>query len=365
MPSLFGQRLHLIALVIASSVVFAVSFAEAVETVSFRESKSGKPRTVVGEILVEAQDGGLLLRGDDGRIWLIQPEEMVDRKSDDSELVPITADQMERRMMEEMPKGFAVYRTANYLIVYNANEEYAKTVGALFEQLHKTFFAYWKNQRWELAKPRFPLVALVLANKNEFLKHGIAEVGESARSVIGYYDRASNRMTTFNIPNLERNIATIIHEGTHQLAFNCGMQTRYADNPQWVSEGLATFFESPNISSKRGWTGVGRVNQVNLARWRRYQRSRPADSLATLLADNSRFQNPASVESAYGEAWALTYFLIKTRRKEYTAFMQKLSQGKPLAEKSPRERIEIFESSFGMTLAKADKAFVTYMRRVR
>ena len=45
--------------------------------------------------------------------------------------------------------------------------------------------------------------------------------------------------------------------------------------------------------------------------------------------------------------------------------MQKLSQGKPLAEKTPRERIEIFESSFETTLAKLDKAFVSYMRRVR
>ena len=47
-------------------------------------------------------------------------------------------------------------------------------------------------------------------------------------------------MTTFNVPDWERNVATIIHEATHQLAYNSGMQRRYADNPMWVSEGLAT-----------------------------------------------------------------------------------------------------------------------------
>ena len=167
------------------------------------------------------------------------------------------------------------------------------------------------------------------------------------------------------MPNLERNIATIIHEGTHQLAYNCGMQTRFADNPMWVSEGLAMFFESPDMSSPRGWRGIGRVNQVNLRRWRNYLPHRPEESLATLLADDMRFRNASTAEDAYGEGWALTYFLIKTKRKEYTAFMKRLSAGKPLATKSARERIDIFEESFGMTLTQADKALKTYMRRLR
>lgn len=365
MPRLVGQRLLLIAFAAMWIVFASTPSIWAVETVQFREPDSGVQRTVLGEVLVEAQDGGMLLQGDDGRLWLIQPEYLVDRKTSDAEFVPIDDDEMERRMKKEMPEGFSVYRTANYLIVHNTNEEYARIVGGLFEQLHRSFFAYWKNQRWDLPKPKFPLVALVLANKNDFVAHGVAEVGDTARLVIGYYGLTSNRMTTFNMPNLERNVATIIHEGTHQLAYNCGMQTRLADNPKWVSEGLATFFESPNLNNKRGWSGVGRVNQVNLMRWRRYFPKRPADSLATLLADDSRFPNDATAENGYAEAWALTYYLIKTRRKEYTAYLKVLSEGKPLAERTPRERIEIFEKAFDTTLAKLDKAFLAYMRRVR
>ena len=78
-----------------------------------------------------------------------------------------------------------------------------------------------------------------------------------------------------------------------------------------------------------------------------------------------RFKNSASANDAYGEGWALTYFLIKTKRKEYVEYLRLLSQGRPLAENSKRARIEMFETAFGTTLEEIDKEFVTYMRRVR
>ena len=345
--------------------------AHAVETVRFREADPPGPsaeaqvRTVVGEILVEAQDGGLMLQSDDGRIWTIQPDQILERSSDDKPLVPIDVDEMERRMLSELPAGFRSYRTGHFLFIHNTTDRYVQRVGGLFEQLHRGFFAYWRNQGWELPEARFPLVALVLKDHQSFLKHAGQEIGETAKAVIGYYHLSSNRVTTFHVPNLERNIATIIHEATHQLAYNCGVQRRFADNPMWVSEGLATFFEAPDFDTRRGWRSIGRVNRVNLHRWRKYVRHRPEDSLKTLLADDSRFRSSATAESAYAEAWALTYFLLRTRREAYVAYLRDLSDGAPLAEKTPRERIEMFEDAFDTSLAEIDRQLVLYMRRVR
>jgi hypothetical protein len=334
-----------------------------VETVTISDGDA--ERTVIGEILVEAQDGGLMLQADDGRIWTLQPKQIIERKSDDTELQPIDADEMEKRLLQEMPEDFKVFRTQHYIVVYNSNEAYAKQVASLFENLYRGFFSFWKNQRWVLPKPRFPLVAVVLKDDQAFLKHAGAEIGDLAKSVIGYYHLASNQMTTYNVPNLERNVSTIIHEATHQLAYNTDVQQRFADNPMWVSEGLATFFESPDRRNPGKWRHIGRVNQVNLARWRNYQPNRPQDSLATLLADDMRCKSQASANDAYGEGWALTYFLIKTKRQEYVDYLKLLSQGKPLAEQTKRQRIDAFEQAFKATLGELDKEFVTYMRRVR
>jgi hypothetical protein len=335
-----------------------------VETVKFRDGE--KVRYVVAEILLEDQTGALMLQADDGHLWTLKPDQILSRTANDQPLKPIDGDEMERRMLAEMPSGFSVHRTTHYLIVHNSSKQYAKQVGALFEQLYRGFFTYWENQHWELPEPTFPLVAIVLKDHDAFLKYAVAEIGETAKSIIGYYNLASNRMTTFNVPNLERKVSTIIHEATHQLAYNCGLQQRLADNPMWVSEGLATFFESPDLRNPRQWKGIGRVNRVNLERWRKYVPNRPAESLATLLCNDSRYRNAATAESAYAEGWALTYFLIKTnRRKKYVKYLRLLSEGRPRAERTPRERIAMFEKAFDTTLVELDVAFLKYMRRVR
>ena len=324
---------------------------------------SGK-RTVIGKPLV-VEGESLMLKADDGRIWTVLSEHLIDRKTDDSEFTPIDDSVMQSRVMAELPDGFSVYRTSHYLVFYDGNELYAKRVAALFEQLYRSFFSFWKNQRWKLPEPEFPLVALVLKDASSFQAYAGNEIGATANDVIGYYHMGTNRMTTFRMPDLERNMSTIIHEATHQLAYNCGMQTRFADNPLWLSEGLAMFFESPDRRNPSRWRGIGQVNQVNLKRWRSYEASRPAESLSNLMADDERFRNGSSASAAYGEAWALTYFLIKTRRQQYVKYLRTLSEGKPLAKRTKLERIRDFEDAFEMSIGELDQEFVKYMRRVR
>ncbi|TWU41801.1 DUF1570 domain-containing protein [Novipirellula artificiosorum] len=362
---MFRTALLLYPMLIAMALCCRLENAHGVETVNLKKTSDSKESEVTGEVLVEAQDGAIMILADDGQIWTIQPEEIVQRQSDEEELVPIDADAMASRMLAEMPAGFSVYRTVNYVIVYNTNDLHARQVAGLFEQLYRGFFAYWKNQGWELPKPRFPLVALVLADRSSFLKHAGKEVGEAAQSVIGYYHLANNRMMIFNNPDWERNVSTIIHEATHQLSYNCGLQRRYADNPMWVSEGLAMFFESPDRRNPRGWRGIGRVNEKNLLRWNHYVRNRPEESLTTLIADDTRFRNASTAEAAYAEGWALTYFLLRTKREQYVEYLRTLSAGKTKVERTKRERIEMFEKAFAMTLNELDAEFTTYMRRVR
>lgn len=338
--------------------------AAAVERITFTD-KQDQRQMVVGEIEVEAQDGGILLLADDGRLWTIQPDQIIDRATDSTPFEAIDSKEMQRRLLAEMPRGFEIHATANYVLCHNTSDRYVQWVGSLFEQLHRGFYAYWKNQRWALPEAKFPLVALVFANRESFQEYAKHELGSSVDGVIGYYNLETNRMTTYDMPNPERKVATIIHEATHQLAYNSGLQKRFADNPMWVSEGLAVFFESPDFTNPRGWRTIGRVNTVNLQRFRRYLGNRPADSLTTLLADDRRFRRGATMTDAYAEAWALNYFLLKTRRSEYVDYLQRLSKGECLQTCSPRDRLEMFEDAMGMELDVLERQFLSFMRRVR
>ena len=85
-------------------------------------------------------------------------------------------------------------------------------------------------------------------------------------------------------PEAELSVATIVHEATHQIAFNSGLQTRFADVPLWISEGIAVFFETPDLESAKGWRTIGAVNSARLAQFQRYLADRPPTSLKTLIS---------------------------------------------------------------------------------
>lgn len=357
----------IIALVVVASATQGVS---AVERVVF--TQQDQRREVVGEKLVEAADGGLLLQANDGQIWTIQPEEIKSHDSDERPLEILTPDDAVAPLLEQLGAGFEIHRTAHYVVVSNADPAFVQYCSMLFEKLYKGFFAFWKNNAMELVEPRFPLVAVVFDDKSSFLEYARPEAGDAAASIIGYYNLQTNRMNTYDIAEgrgaragifvADRNIATIIHEATHQLAYNTGLQKRFADNPYWVSEGMAIFFESPNLRRADGWRQIGRVNEVNKLRFAQYLASRPADSLQTLVQDDTRFKDSATASSAYAEAWALTYFLVKTKPKQYVAYLRKLGSKNYLDKLSPRNRLEMFVEEFG-ELGKLDRQFITYLRR--
>ncbi len=332
--------------------------------VSFR-SEAGTEVEVAGKLLVTAQDGGRLLLNDEGHLFLIQPDQLIDDQPLEGSFRPVGVAEMERRLAAELPPDFNFRRTSNYLIAHNCDEFYARWVGGLFESLHRGMHVFFSNQRWKLDKPEFPLVALVFADRASFDAYATKELGEAAKNVIGYYHLETNRMVTFKVPDPERNVSTIIHEATHQLAYNTGIQTRFADNPMWISEGLALFFEAPNFNSLNGWKGVGRVNYFNLELFRKLAPNRPPNALETLLIDDTKFRQPATQPEAYAESWAFTYFLMKKRGRDLIRYLQALGDGTPMVPVAPRERLALFQKIFGAELADLDREFIAFMARVR
>lgn len=355
-----------------------------VREVKFRDGE--ELQQILGEVLVEAVDGGILLQGADGRQWAIQPEEIENSKDVSTPLKPMTLDEMEQAMLAELPGGFNALRTDHYLIMYNTTKAYSQWTGNLLERLYKAHFAFWKKKGVTLVEPRFPLVAVIFDTKDGYKEYASKELGDAVDAIIGYYHLQSNRITMFDLtgvegllpsnakvsrsvllnevmrqPGAERTVATIVHEAFHQLAYNTGLQVRLADNPFWVSEGLAVYFESPDFSSSQGWSTIGKVNQYNLREFSNYLRQRPADSLITMLSDDQRFRNSATSTAAYAEAWALNYYLLRRRSKEYAEYLTYLSQKPPLGQSDPKVRVEEFKKFFGEDLQKFDQQFLNYI----
>lgn len=352
--------------------------------------RDGRRREISGKLLVTAQDGGLLLLANDGVLWTVEPAELVRHTSDDAPFEPLSQEEIGQKLLGELPEGFEIYTTVHYVICHNTSRAYVQWCGALFERLHRAKLNYWSRRGLDLHEPELPLVALVFGDKASYRAYAKDELGAAVDSIVGYYSLRTNRVTMYDLtgietlrfPNARRStadqinamlsrpnaapmVATVVHEATHQIAFNCGLQTRYSDVPLWVSEGLAVYFETPDLQSSRGWRGIGDVNRPRLRTFLRSLRARPNGSLASLLADDKRMRDVRTAAAAYAEAWALNYYLIRHKPQQYIAYLKMLSKKPRLVWDSPETRLAEFRQFFGHDLAALEADFLRQMRDVR
>jgi len=352
--------------------------------------REGQTIRIEGQVQVTAQDGGMLVQSRDGVLWTVQPEELVEHTTDEAPFEPLTADALAEKLLGELPAGFEVHDTAHYVICYDTSRAYAVWCGSLLERLYKAFTTFWTHKGFELSEPEFPLVAVVFADKAAYVGFSRAEVGEAAATIIGYYSFGTNRMVMYDLagveslsrygggrstssgikkflrrPDAASTVATIVHEATHQIAFNCGLHTRYSDCPLWFSEGIALYFETPDLKSSKGWRTIGGINRPRLAQFHDYLRRRPPDSLASLIRNDERLRDTKQGIDAYAETWALTYFLIRRYPDEYVEYLRRLSKKKPLFWDDGEARLGEFKQAFGNDLEKLDADFVRTMTRLR
>lgn len=363
--------------------------ADAVEDVLFRYD--GREQRISGRVLTTAVDGGLLVEGRDGSLWTVTPADLLERRSDDEPFEPFSQQELTSQLLETLPDGFNVHRTAHYLVCYDTSKAYAMWVGSLFERLYTAFTNYWKNRDFELDTARFPLVALVFADRQDYLRHARPEVGAAVEGIIGYYSLRTNRITTYDLtgvealrggndskrgsvaeinrmldrPQAEQAVSTVIHEATHQIAFNTGFQVRYADTPLWVNEGIAVYFETPDLKSKSGWRNIGGVNYKRLEQFHDYRLRRNKGSLASLVSGDDRFRDREHGLDAYAEAWALNYFLLRQRSGQYHAYLKRLAAKPQLIFGEPADRLAEFKDAFGNDLSDLDADFLRYIDKVK
>ena len=143
------------------------------------------------------------------------------------------------------------------------------------------------------------------------------------------------------------------HETVHQLVAATGLAPRLDDFPIWLHEGLAAQFE---VVRGGRWAGFGRANDHRLPDWRSI---RPAPQLAPLLDDAGL--DHGYQRDRYAEAWALVYFLRKTRPAEFATFLDLLRAPRP-ASSPPAPPVVAFRSAFGPDLGATQAEWRRFMQ---
>lgn len=349
----------------------------------------GRQLELTGKVLMEDSAGSVLLESDEGGLWPIPAPDLKKRTSDSTPFERLDKEQLGERLLAEMGPGFQIHESKHYVVCYNTTRTYAKWCSSLLERLQRAFISYWKKKGCDVHEPEEPLVVLVFSDRQSYERYAKAELGAGLGNAIGYYSILTNRIAMYDLTGMQQLrkqssrrgsmhdisrllsqraavplVATVVHEATHQISYNCGLQKRLADNPAWLSEGLAVFFETPDLSSNRSWTGIGKVNYSRWDLFRQNVNNGKAGDLRSLIANDERIAGSRTAVDAYAEAWAWTYFLIKWHPEEYVAYLKTLGNKPQLSMDEPQTRLADFQKHFGNDFEALRDEFIRRMSRI-
>jgi len=143
----------------------------------------------------------------------------------------------------------------------------------------------------------------------------------------------------------ELNASVTVHEAVHQLAYTCGVHSRYYETPKWLSEGLALYFDSGADVRGQRLTGVALRRAIT---FRENQSSEERIDLESLLSDDTLFSlEESDGEEAYAAGWALFYYLSRQRHEQLFDYLYVLSLRISNEPYGRQERRQDFEHYFG------------------
>ncbi|MEN6451461.1 MAG: DUF1570 domain-containing protein [Thermoguttaceae bacterium] len=335
-------------------------------------------RRVVEGMPIRWTGDDIRLLGRDGRLWDFDLRAAATLRKTSDRFRPYSLSEFRAALLRELGGGYEVTGTAHYLVAHprGQRDRWAER----FEELYRSFARYFSVRGLRLATPRFPMVAVVSRDRAEFDQRMAAYgalkcpaldeeslAATHSSGVDGYYRIDTNRINLYDMggkPDSARwqaNASVLIHEATHQTAFNTGVHSRYAIPPRWLAEGLAMLFEAPGVYDSHNHPQLAdRVNREWLRVFRQSlaPRHRP-ESLAAMVASDDLFRvNPSA---AYAEAWAMSFFFVENEPAKYARYLQRTATRPAFAAYSAAARKADFTAIFGSDWRMLESRLLRYL----
>ena len=354
---------------------------QAAENQAMVEVRDGKTVTT-GKLLAKEKERAILLdrtgRLHDLTLGSVKLEET------SRNFQSLSVMELRNQLSCEFGKGLEIGSTRHYLVLAPSGRasEYAK----VFEEQYSTLQRYFKLRGFTLSDPPFPLVAVVFPSQKQFTEYARTEGSKTMANMQGYYSPRSNRVALFEsnektvavsmiylLPPADRRMplfgsngaelkSTMIHEATHQIAYNIGLHSRTGETPRWVVEGMATAFEPDGMrSTLAGSQTYQRINRERYLVFQNFAKSgrRPAKSLRSFIESDALYET--SVLDFYAQSWALTFFLIEARPRNYSAYLKRIAAQDPFAVYSAKERLADFKETISADVDSLDTQFVKFI----
>lgn len=355
---------------------------KAAENDSLVEVRDGKTVTT-GKLLAQDKERAMLLDRT-GRLHDLTLDS-VKLQTMTSRFQPLSVMDLRNQLSREFGKNMSIGSTRHYLVLAPSGRgpDYAK----VFEDQYSTLQRYFKTRGFTLTDPQFPLVAVVFPTQKQFTEYARGEGSKTMANMQGYYSPRTNRVALFESqaksvavsaidPLTNRRAsglplfgttetelkATMIHEATHQIAYNIGLHSRMGETPRWVVEGMATTFEPDGMrGTLAGSQPQQRINRERYLTFQNFVKSgrRPPKSLRSFIESEGLYDS--AVLDFYAQSWALTFFLVETRPRNYAAYLKRIAARDPFAVYPAKERLADFKETIHADVDWLDVQFVKYL----
>jgi hypothetical protein len=283
----------------------------------------------------------------------------------------------------------------HFMAITNAADEYTEERLGNCETIHALFFEHFRNKGFTVREPATKMMVAVFDTQEGFE----AYLGtRMSTSVTGIYHRVSNRLVVYDYASNrslkamrkaaqqeagqvagvltrqrvlgsvnrqvrerrdDANVATIMHEVSHQLSFNCGLLNREGDVAFWLAEGLATYCES---TANGAWQGIGEPNPMRASGLVAVASGKaPFLTIPELVAGDAWLHQATSTEAVlqgYAQSWALFRFLMEERPQQLRQYLSLIYN-----RRTPDHRLTDFGECFG-DIGKLEARYRAYIRQV-
>ena len=309
----------------------------------------------------------------DGRRVDITPEALQNSRKLTMGFRSYAPAEIRAELQKEFRGRLEVHNTSHFIVACPAGK--ADRWLQRLEELLRSFQHYFSVRGVTPQEPQFPLVVIIFPDKSDFQRFRNEDGNRMKESekeqLLGYYSPMTNRVAMYDSTastggDWRQNESTIIHEISHQYAFNCGLQNRFSQPPKWLTEGLAQLFEAPGLwDSHRYAEFKDRVNRQRLQAFRAYQANgrKPMAWLRWVESDDHFLENPAA--TSYPESWAFSFFLVETAPHKYTSYLKRTAARPNFVAVSKADRLADFKAAFGDDFGRLETVFLQYMAAIK
>ena len=242
-------------------------------------------------------------------------------------------------------------KTPKFHVITNTTKELATEMAKALEQQYADFV-----QRFRLAsEPQKPLPVKVFAEKAEFKKYSDQNGGRLSEHAVGYFDPNKKEIVMFWSDDPEDVLSTLYHETTHYFV---DLYMKHVEAPQWMNEGLATYFETAQFKKSR--LEIGQASYGHLLELQAAIKDNKHYRLGALLTLEDG-ANDAFGYLAYAQSWSLVYFFANYQGgkhgQRFGTYMEELRKG--------RKPEQAFKTAFLVTPEELEpiwKDYVTGMK---